>query len=87
MIQLQEFLGRIIKVKNSSDITKTGLEGIIVNETKNMFYIRTKSGIKSIPKKDTVFCVLMEKENKWYDLNGNTIAVRPEDRIKLFKKK
>jgi RNase P/RNase MRP subunit p29 len=75
-----EFLGKQIKVENSSDRLKIGIKGFVYNETKKMFFIKTKDGIKKIPKEYNVFLIdgnIME---------GNLLNYNPEDRIKkMFK--
>lgn len=67
-----EFIGKHIKVidaKNASDI---GIEGRVINETKNMFVLENKKIIKQN--------VTIEVDGKI--INGEKLAKRPEERIK-----
>ena len=81
MFERDEFLGRFVKVYKSSDILKKNIKGIILNETKNMFYILSKDKILKIPKKECIFMF----DNKIID--GRKILFRPEERIKKIKKR
>jgi len=76
-------LGRLVKVFLSSDKSKIGISGKIIDETRNMIYIRTKEDIKKIPKKGSKFEIYIDK---WEKVDGDRIIYRPEDRIKLVKK-
>ena len=72
---------RIVKAKNSSLI---GKEGIIIQETKNMFVIieKTKRRRTSILKKDCLFAIDITIRNRKQTVfvSGSAIAVRPEQR-------
>ncbi|CAF3678386.1 unnamed protein product [Rotaria sp. Silwood1] len=72
---------RIVKAKNSSLI---GKEGIIIQETKNMFVIieQNKNRQCSILKKDCLFSIDIIVKNKQQTIfiSGAAIAVRPEQR-------
>jgi len=78
------FLGKRVKIINSSDISKLNIEGTIVEETKNMFFIKTKkqTEIKKIPKKECIFNIEINGENKIID--GKEICYNLADRIKKF---
>jgi len=81
-----EYLGHNILVKKSSDKTKVGVSGIVLDETKNTFVIKTneqskKEGIKNIPKKGSEFEI--EIDNVKYLISGEKILIRPEDRVKI----
>lgn len=76
------FLGKQIKVLCSGDSTKIGLKGIVQDETKNMFLIKTKKGIKKIPKEDNIFEI--EIEEKMKEIKGNDICYILADRIKKY---
>ena len=65
-----EFIGLKIKVINKK------INGIIIDETKNTFQIRTNKGDKIIPKKNNEFKI---HDNK---INGNKIIQRPQNRLK-----
>lgn len=73
-----EFIGMSTEVVDSSNKSLVGLGGKIVYETQQTFTINTKNGFKTIPK----------HHNSWKFqndsvINGDLIAKRPEDRIKV----
>lgn len=73
-----EFIGEKIKVVKARNKTLEGLEGEIYWETKNTFEIKTKKGIKKVPKEGTVFLFQTRK----LKVDGNIILGRPEERLK-----
>ena len=78
-ISRHEFIGLDTKVINSSNSEVVGLNGTIINETKSMFTINTKKGVKMIPKStnDWGFTI----NGKSMTLKGSTITKRPFERI------
>ena len=78
------FLEKRIKIINSSDLSKKDLQGIIVDETKNMFFIKTKNEniVKKIPKKECIFDIEINGENKIID--GKEICYNIAERIKKY---
>lgn len=66
-----ELIGLYIKVKTKR------LEGKIIDETKNCFKIKTKNGIKMIPKSKNTF------QYKDTEFKGDNILLRAEDRTKV----
>jgi RNase P/RNase MRP subunit p29 len=80
MIHSVEFIGAKIKVVSASNKSLTGLEGSIVDETKNTFKIKNNQGEeKTLLKKGTVFLINNQT------IKGDEITRRPEERIKLKK--
>lgn len=75
----QEFIGLKAKVLESSDASLKGIEGVIIDETKNMLIIETKKGIKKIAKDIAIF------EINGNVVDGKKIKYRPEDRIGKIK--
>lgn len=71
------FLGKNITVKTSGDISVAGLQGIVWDETKNMFLIKTDKGIKKVQKQGSVFVVETE-------IYGDDICYTLADRIKKY---
>lgn len=69
---------KIIETKNK-DLKH--LNGVIVDETKHLFMLETKNGIKKIPKKGNVFQI--EQKNKKFEITGDLLLASPEDRIKF----
>jgi ribonuclease P protein subunit POP4 len=80
-----EFLGLNAKVLQSNDKNKIGLEGKIVDETKNLLVFETKKGIKQLPKKECIFEFELGTEKTI--VPGLRVTGRPEDRIKNFGRK
>lgn len=73
-----EFIGTHAEIEDSSNKSLVGLGGKIVYETQKTFTINTKTGFKTVPK----------QHNSWKFqndsiINGDLIAKRPEDRIKV----
>jgi len=80
MIYAAEFIGAKIKVMNATNKSLQGLEGSIIDETKNSFKIKnSKQEEKTVLKKGAVFMI----NNNI--IKGDEIIKRPEERIKLKK--
>lgn len=63
-----------------------GIKGEVVNETKNMIYLKTKKGIKKVQKKNSIFVFIIPSGKK-IKVKGKIIEKRPEDRIKIKVRK
>jgi ribonuclease P protein subunit POP4 len=74
------------EIADSTTNLQVGVKGLVVDETKNTLTIETEKGMKKIQKKGSVFIFKISSEKK-VKVNGNKIAVRPEDRLKLKVKK
>ena len=71
-----EFIGRQI-----SAIGK-GIEGKIIDETKNSFLVKTKNNLKKrLLKQNLTFELKSQSGN--VTIEGNSILMKPEDRIKI----
>ncbi len=81
-LRQHEFIGLEAAVEKSSDKNKEKIAGTVIDETKNLFLIRTKNGVKKVPKKEAVFLFSLGNEKAVVD--GKKIVVRPEDRTKHF---
>jgi len=81
-----ELIGLTIEVIDSTNKFQVGIKGLVVDETKNVLTIETEKGIKKIQKKGTTF-IFKIPSGKKVKVNGNKIAVRPEERVKLKVKK
>ena len=75
----QEFIGRDTTVTASPHPGYVGLSGKVVNETMRTLHVLTDSGVKMIPKSASTFHLL------GYEINGQHIMFRPEDRIKKIR--
>jgi ribonuclease P protein subunit POP4 len=73
-----EFIGMHTQIVDSSNKSIVGMSGKIVNETQFTFTIHTSDSSKMIPKQHTSW----KFENDQI-INGDQIAKRPEDRIKV----
>ena len=78
-ITSHEFIGLHTEITQSTNPQIIGLNGRIIDETKSMFTINTKNGIKSIAKAKNSWKFSIENKNIVID--GSKIAKRPFDRI------
>jgi ribonuclease P protein subunit POP4 len=74
-----EFIGREVRVVNSSCKDLLGLSGVVLDETKNTIIIRTAKGNKTVPKKSCEF------EFDKITIQGKRVCHAPEDRLKKVK--
>ena len=75
-----EFIGLPVKVHDAKNKSLIGIEGKIVDETKNTIKIKTKEKTKTVMKKDVIIDVKIE--DKKIRINGEKLVGRPEERIK-----
>ena len=73
-----ELIGLDVKIVESENQFNRGIKGKIIDETKNMFEIKTKEARKKIIKSQ---CVFDFREQKM-QINGKSLSSRPEKRIK-----
>jgi ribonuclease P protein subunit POP4 len=78
-ISRHEFIGLDTEIINSTNQQVIGLNGTIINETKSMFTINTKNGIKDIPKSTNEWSFSIK--GKETIVNGSKIAKRSFERI------
>jgi len=78
-ITSHELIGLHTEITQSSNTQIIGLNGRIVDETKSMFKINTKNGMKSIAKSQNSWKFSIENQDIVID--GSKIAKRPFDRI------
>jgi len=78
-ITSHELIGLHTEITQSSNTEIIGLNGRIVDETKSMFKINTKNGMKSIAKSQNSWKFSIENQDIVID--GSKIAKRPFDRI------
>jgi ribonuclease P protein subunit POP4 len=73
-----EFIGAKIKIIRASNKNLEGMEGSVVDETKNTFKIKnTKNKERTVLKSSAVFMINNQ------EIKGDEILRRPEERIKL----
>jgi len=78
---MREFIGVYTKIVDSDNKSQIGLEGKIVDETKNTFRIATKKGEKTVIKKNSTFVFIIK--NRKIKVSGKLLTKRPEERLKL----
>jgi ribonuclease P protein subunit POP4 len=78
-----EFIGLKVKILECTDPAWEGQTGLIIDETKNTFHIKTKNKTKILAKKTAVFEFTINDEKIM--ITGEKIAFRPEDRIKKIR--
>ena len=75
-----ELIGLDVKIIESENSFNKGIKGKIIDETKNMFMIKTKETRKKIIKDQCVF--EFDIKGKKMQINGKSLSTRPEERIK-----
>jgi len=76
---IHELIGLDTVVVNSNNEQIIGVSGKIIDETKSMFFLDTKNGIKKIPKEITDW--EFSFENNKSIVNGRLLAKRPQERL------
>ncbi len=76
-----EFIGLEIKVVKSSNPQVVGIEGRVVDETRNTLTILHKDKRRVVIKNTSVFDFVMP-DGTVVEIDGKVIMGRPEDRIK-----
>jgi ribonuclease P protein subunit POP4 len=72
----EELIGKKIKIIESPNKSLKGIEGIVVDETKNMLVIECDDTVKKVVKDQCVFDIAGKR------VVGKDITKRPEERIK-----
>lgn len=75
-----EFVGLQIKITNSKNKMLIGLQGKIVNETRNTLTLKVGESLKKVLKTQVMFEVNLGKDV--FEVDGKKIVGRPEDRLK-----
>ncbi len=76
----REIIGETIKVVSSTNKDLVGIKGKVIDETRNMFIIKSKK-MKKILKNQVVI------ELKGMQIDGNLLIGKAEDRLKKWKSK
>ncbi|MEM2974116.1 MAG: ribonuclease P protein subunit [Candidatus Micrarchaeia archaeon] len=80
-IYATEYIGLRMTIVKSPSRNRIGISGKVIDETRNTFSIEQADGrVIRIPKKDSVF--LFRKGDEKFEVDGNKIMYRPEDRTK-----
>jgi len=78
---IHEFIGLTAEIIESTNKQIIGQRGIVMNETKNMFLLKTKFGLKQIPKNYNVWKFFTD--NDQVVINGSSLIKRPHDRLEI----
>ncbi|MFH0970623.1 MAG: ribonuclease P protein subunit [Candidatus Diapherotrites archaeon] len=79
-LPIHELIGLAVKIEKSTDASKKGVNGIIVDETQRTFSIETTNGIKTIPKNENTFAFTLGNEQ--VILEGKKMLYTPIERLK-----
>jgi ribonuclease P protein subunit POP4 len=83
-----ELIGLRVRVLKSPDRSLIGIEGEVVDETKNLLVLKSKGKEKKIPKKLVFLRIFLPTGSPPYvDVPGELLVARPEDRLKKFWRK
>jgi len=75
-----ELIGLDVKIIESENRFNRGIKGKIIDETKNIFIVKTEKRKKKIIKNQCVFEFKLKEKN--IQLNVKSLTIRPEERIK-----
>jgi len=78
--RIDEFLGLDVRVTVSTNPSLIGLSGKVVGETMRTFSVRTKSGVRVVPKADSIFEFKLGT-GELVTVRGRDICKRPEERV------
>jgi len=88
-IHRHELIGLKIEIIQSTDKQMMGINGLVVDETKNLLTIdssKTDSNRVRIPKKDCVFRFSLPSGEQ-VDVDGRLLKLKPENRLKNIMRK
>ena len=78
-IARHEFIGLETSIVESDNLQVVGLHGKIIDETKSMFTIETQTGVKNMPKENSMWKFVLDGVSTI--VNGKTIAKRSYERM------
>ena len=78
-ITRHELIGLDTSIIESNNLQIVGLCGKIINETKSMFTIETQTGVKNMPKENSVWKFNLDGVSTI--VNGTSIAKRSYERM------
>ena len=88
-IVLHELIGLEAEVVSSRDSSQVGMKGLIVNETKNLLYLKHESKVKEVVKKISKFEFRCGGDS--FIVDGKEINFRAHERtekaMKFYKKR
>lgn len=88
-IHRHELIGLKIEIIQSTDKQMMGMNGLVVDETKNLLTIdssKNDSNRVRIPKKDCIFRFSLPSGEQ-VDVDGRLLKLKPENRLKNIMRK
>ncbi|MBR9678676.1 MAG: ribonuclease P protein subunit [Nanoarchaeota archaeon] len=76
-----ELIGLFVKVSESKNSAQKGVEGEVVDETKNMLVIHSQTGEKKVFKGQSSFIFTLS-DGQEIAVKGDLLLARSEDRLK-----
>jgi ribonuclease P protein subunit POP4 len=76
-----ELIGLDVLVAGAANPFHHGIRGCIIDETRNLFAIRTENGIKKLPKMGSMFRICLP-DKTLVEINGSALILAPEKRLK-----
>lgn len=80
-----ELIGLQVKIADSTNEQIRGLQGKVIDESRNTFVLETVHGEKTVIKEECIFSFRLDEVSVRID--GKLLVARPEDRIKKKLKK
>lgn len=80
-----ELIGLYAEVSRSTDPSRTGTKGRVVDETKNTLVLESGGAEKVVPKKEV--WLRFKLAGRHVDVKGSALLARPEDRTKNWWRK
>lgn len=79
-LPMHELAGLPLRVTQSHDTAKVGIEGMVVDETARTFIVETPAGEKTVPKNESVFTFTLNDEQ--VEIAGKDILSSSIERLK-----
>jgi ribonuclease P protein subunit POP4 len=76
-----ELIGLTVEIANATNKALIGLSGLVVDESRNMLTIETKTGIRKIAKAGSTFMFMLPSGQRVM-IEGGKLVGRPEERIR-----
>ncbi|MEN6395513.1 MAG: ribonuclease P protein subunit [Methanoregula sp.] len=76
-----ELIGLDVLVSGAANPLHKGVNGHIIDETRNLVAIQTQTGIKKIPKLGSIFRLALP-DNTLVEIIGSALILAPEKRLK-----
>ncbi len=77
-----ELIGLTVRVTRASNSALKGVNGVVIDETRNMLTINTKTGKIMVPKNIATFRFNLGEGTR-VDVDGERLVARPENRLKI----